>query len=66
MLRKQTHSKQKKEKTPKLTSDEHHQYSKYLFGIRVGRNVAKTHAGETAEGEVECGDILGLHMRPKN
>ena len=44
-----------------LTSDEHDQDGEYLFGVGVGRYVPEADAGETAEGEVERGDVGGLH-----
>ena len=46
-----------------LTSDEHHQYGEYLFGICIWSNIAKPDTCQTTEGEVECGHILGLHVK---
>lgn len=39
------------------TSDEHHTNREDLFCISVRRHVAKAHAGQTAQGEVERSNI---------
>ena len=44
-----------------LTANEHHADGEDLFGVGVGGDVAKAHAGEAAEGEVQGGDVLVLH-----
>ena len=43
-----------------LTADQHDTDGKDLLWIGVWRNISKAHAGQTAEGEVKCRDILVL------
>ena len=43
-----------------LTSDEHDADGEDLFGVGVGRNVAKADARQRTEREVESGDVLGV------
>lgn len=43
-----------------LTANEHDTDGEDLFRVGVGRDIAKAHAGEAAEGEVERCDVLVL------
>lgn len=43
-----------------LTSDKHDADGENLFGVGVGRDVAKTDAGERGEGEVESCYVAGF------
>lgn len=43
-----------------LTADQHDADGENLLRVGVGRHVAEAHAGQTAEGEVECRDVLVL------
>lgn len=45
----------------KLTPNEHNTDGENFLRICVGRNVPKSHTGETAEGEIEGCDVFGLH-----
>ena len=41
-----------------LTSNEHDADGKDLLRVGVGGDIPKAHTGQTAEGEIECCDIL--------
>lgn len=41
-----------------LTSNEHDADGKDLLRVGVGGDVPKAHTGQTAEGEIECCDVL--------
>lgn len=41
-----------------LTSNEHDADGKDLLRVGVGGDIPKAHTGQTAEGEVECCDVL--------
>lgn len=49
-----------------LTSNEHDTNGKDLLWVGVGRDVAKAHAGQTAEGEVESRDVLVFNGRARS
>lgn len=47
-----------------LTSDQHGANGEDLLGVGVGRDVAKAHAGETAQGEVQRCHVGAPDRRP--